>query len=142
MNKKYFYLFLINALIFFIGILINTKMSLFIFILISYIFPVISNNIINFVFKSTRSLKSNLLISLISTICYFVFSVYFISRPDFESFINSNQQRTGDISIEINPGLANIEQLIFVFLLNFISLFLVSLFFRKERSDVRNQKIK
>ncbi|MGS4114372.1 hypothetical protein DD889_13525 [Staphylococcus pseudintermedius] len=124
------------------GILINTKMSLFIFILISYIFPVISNNIINFVFKSTRSLKSNLLISLISTICYFVFSVYFISRPDFESFINSNQQRTGDISIEINPGLANIEQLIFVFLLNFISLFLVSLFFRKERSDVRNQKIK
>ncbi|PXA09562.1 hypothetical protein DD894_13590, partial [Staphylococcus pseudintermedius] len=103
MNKKYFYLFLINALIFFIGILINTKMSLFIFILISYIFPVISNNIINFVFKSTRSLKSNLLISLISTICYFVFSVYFISRPDFESFINSNQQRTGDISIEINP---------------------------------------
>ncbi|EGQ2872052.1 Msa family membrane protein [Staphylococcus pseudintermedius] len=142
MNKKYFYLFLINALIFFIGILINTKMSLLIFILISYIFPVISNNIINFVFKSTRSLKSNLLISLISTICYFVFSVYFISRPDFESFINSNQQRTGDISIEINPGLANIEQLIFVFLLNFISLFLVSLFFRKERSDVRNQKIK
>ncbi|EOI7502298.1 Msa family membrane protein [Staphylococcus pseudintermedius] len=142
MNKKYFYLFLINALIFFIGILINTKMSLFIFILISYIFPVISNNIINFVFKSTRSLKSNLLISMISTICYFVFSVYFISRPDFESFINSNQQRTGDISIEINPGLANIEQLIFVFLLNFISLFLVSLFFRKERSDVRNQKIK
>ncbi|WP_353419283.1 Msa family membrane protein [Staphylococcus delphini] len=62
-------------------------------------------SLVTFIFKSTRSLKSNILITGISTVCYFVFSVYFISRPDFEIFITSNQKSTGDISIEINPTL-------------------------------------
>ena len=113
-------------------------MSLLTFIVIAYLLPMIVNNILNLIIKGNRNIKSNLFISGITTVCYFIFSIYFISRPTFENFINENQKNTGSITIEVNSGLANIEQLTFVFLLNFISLFLLSLFIRKKDSNVRN----
>ncbi|MFO3689016.1 Msa family membrane protein [Staphylococcus felis] len=142
MSKKYAFILLSNIIIFFIGILLNTSMSLLTFIVIAYLMPIIVNNIINLTMDKTRNIKSYLLISSITTVCYFIFSLYFISRPTFENFIAENQKDTGSITIEINSGLANIEQLIFVFLLNFMSVFLLSLFTRKRDSDVRNQRVK
>ncbi|PTI74285.1 Msa family membrane protein, partial [Staphylococcus xylosus] len=127
-----------NIIIFLIGIILNTSMSLLTFIAIAYLLPIIANNIVNFTIKKNRNIKSYLLISTITTVCYFMFSLYFISRPTFENFINDNQKDTGSITIEINSGLANIEQLIFVFLLNFMSIFLLSLFIRKKDSNARN----
>lgn len=138
MAKKYVFILLSNILIFLIGIILNTSMSLLTFIGIAYLLPIITNNVINFTSKKNRNIKSYLLISMITTICYFIFSLYFISRPTFENFINDNQKDIGSITIEINSGLANIEQLIFVFLLNFMSIFLLSLFIRKKDSNVRN----
>ncbi|SCT43499.1 Msa family membrane protein [Staphylococcus caeli] len=138
MPKKYVFILLSNIIIFLIGIILNTSMSLLTFIAIAYLLPIIANNIVNFTFKKNRNIKSYLLISTITTVCYFMFSLYFISRPTFENFINDNQKDTGSITIEINSGLANIEQLIFVFLLNFMSIFLLSLFIRKKDSNVRN----
>ncbi|WP_281191820.1 Msa family membrane protein [Staphylococcus felis] len=142
MSKKYAFILLSNMIIFFIGILLNTSMSLLTFIVIAYLMPIIVNNIINLTMDKTRNIKSYLLISSITTVCYFTFSLYFISRPTFENFIAENQKDTGSITIEINSGLANIEQLIFVFLLNFMAVFLLSLFTRKRDSDVRNQRVK
>ncbi|MGJ5703071.1 Msa family membrane protein [Staphylococcus xylosus] len=138
MPKKYVFILLSNIIIFLIGIILNTSMSLLTFIAIAYLLPIIANNIVNFTIKKNRNIKSYLLISTITTVCYFMFSLYFISRPTFENFINDNQKDTGSITIEINSGLANIEQLIFVFLLNFMSIFLLSLFIRKKDSNARN----
>ncbi|PTI74308.1 Msa family membrane protein [Staphylococcus succinus] len=97
---------------------------------------------INLSIESTRNVKIYVITSGITTFCYFIFSIYFISRPGFDYFISENQIDTGNVSIEINTGLANIEQLIFVFLLNFIALFLISLFIRKKDLNVRNKKFK
>ncbi|OEK72115.1 hypothetical protein AST00_01235 [Staphylococcus equorum] len=142
MSKKYIYILVSNIIIFFIGIVLNTTMSLLSFILIAYLLPMVSNNVINLTIKKNRSIKSYFLISGITTLCYFIFSIYFISRPDFQNFISKNQKDTGSISIEINTGLANIEQLVFVFLLNFMSIFLLSLFIRKKDSNVRDKRTK
>lgn len=142
--SKYLLLFIVigNVILFSIGMILNVNMSLLGFIALAYIAPVLYNNIINLIFKSNKKFKNSVVISAITTVCYFIFSIYFISRPDFSTFVENNSRKTGDVSIEINTQLANVDQLIFIFLLNFIFLFLISLFKRKEDNNVTNSKLK
>ncbi len=53
MSKKYAFILLSNIIIFFIGILLNTSMSLLTFIVIAYLMPIIVNNIINLTMDKT-----------------------------------------------------------------------------------------
>lgn len=131
-----------NIITFSIGIILTTKMSLLTFILIVYFFPIVINNIFNLILFKNRKIKNYLITSLITTLCYFIFSLYFISHPNFNNFISENKKDTGNIIIEINSGLANIEQLIFVFLINFMSIFLLNLLLKKEDINVRSKKFK
>ena len=140
MTKKTVLIILANVLIFAFGIIYNLNLGLLGFIILAYVSPVIFNGIISFFGKKRNHLKYNLIYSGITTICYFIFSLYFISRPDFSEFVSENSRKTGNVSIQINTELANIDQLIFVFLLNFVILFLIDLLKRKkDRNDTSKE---
>nr|WP_257211757.1 MULTISPECIES: Msa family membrane protein [Staphylococcus] len=110
--------------------------------ILAYISPLLLNGIVNILGKERNRLKYNLIYSGITTICYFIFSVYFISRPEFPEFVSENSRETGSVSIQINTELANIDQLIFVFLLNFVILFLIDLSKRKKGENDTSKECK
>lgn len=130
--KKIILALILNIIIFFISAMINTDMNLLLFILMIYVTPIILNNIINICIGDKSNLIMLALMSLITTVCYFFFSIYFISRDTFVEFIERNQTETGNILIEIDKGFADLNQLLFVFLLNFIFLFIFNIFRKKE----------
>lgn len=132
MTKKTMFIILGNIIIFSFGMIYNLNLGLLGFIILAYVSPLLINGIISFFGKEKNHLKINLIYAGITTLCYFIFSIYFISRPEFKDFVSENSRETGNVSIQINTELANIDQLIFVFLLNFVVLFLIDLLKRKK----------
>lgn len=142
MTKKTILITLGNIIIFSFGVIYNLKLGLLGFIILAYISPLLFNGIISFFGKKRNYLKYNLIYAGITTFCYFIFSIYFISRPGFSDFVSNNSRETGNVSIQINTELANIDQLIFVFLLNFVILFLIDLLKRKKDENDTSKEFK
>lgn len=128
---------ILNFVTFGIGILLNTSMNLTLLILITLVIPVVYNIVLSLRCTESTILKSTLL-SFFTTVFYFIFSLYFISRPSFENFIDEHQKNTGTVNIEIDKGFADVDQLIFIFLLNFIFIYIINFLKNKGSKNVNN----
>ncbi|MCD8899487.1 Msa family membrane protein [Staphylococcus gallinarum] len=61
-----------------------------------------------------------------------MFSLYFTTRDTFPDFLKNNTKYYGEMQLDINPNLASLSQLIFIFLLNFIIICSINIIVRKK----------
>lgn len=132
MSKLLIFLTLTNVIIYGVATFFNTHLTLFWFVLLVYLLPLILNSLLVIFTHQKYKLGSSCLAALTTTVCYLMFSLYFTTRDTFPDFLKNNTKYYGEMQLDINPNLASLSQLIFIFSLNFIIICSINIIVRKK----------
>ena len=131
---------LISTLIIFgTGIYLNVSMSLLMFAVISYVLPLMGNIVIDYYVQTENVLIGSGIISTITTTGYAIFAILMENNINFDGFIRQHTYRSGNMTMGLEPELADMSQVIFVFALNLSVLYFIQYLSRGDFSHVRRK---
>ena len=139
MYRKILWSLISTLIIFGTGIYLNVSMSLLMFAVISYVLPLMGNIVIDYYVQTGNVLIGSGIISTITTTGYAIFAILMENNINFDGFIRQHRYRSGNMTMGLEPGLADMSQLIFVFALNLSVLYFIQYLSRGDFSHVRRK---
>lgn len=109
------------------------------FAVISYVLPLMGNIVIDYYVQTGNVLIGSGIISTITTTGYAIFAILMENNINFDGFIRQHTYRSGNMTMGLEPGLADMSQLIFVFALNLSVLYFIQYLSRGDFSHVRRK---
>lgn len=128
-----------TSIIFGVASWLNITLSLVQFGLFVYLLPIITNIIIDYFVRTDHLFSGGTVLAAITVTGYSLFANIMEHHPQFDEFIHKQTYRSGNLYMGLEPGLADISQLIFVFALNLSVLYFIQYLSRGDFSHVRRK---